>query len=203
MLKSLIGVGLLACGIAGAATVTYTTSGSFSAAGGSCAISSNAGTNNVLTCNNGQISFTNIPGNALVTPVGVDLGTFSVVAPNPDTSGLGFTPIAQFTMSISQTLPTVGGPTSFGNGTLSGTVYSNSGLLSIVFASPTVIDIGVVRYSLRNLEVGNTLDLNGPSTGNGTTPLSARITDTTVPEPSTFALLGLGLLGVGFFRRKQ
>ena len=101
-------------------------------------------------------------------------------------------------INITQSVPTMGsGPVPSGSlvGSLSGTASSTT----ITWPVANTVTIGGISYSVAN----NPLALVPPSVNNGTTSVQAIITDNQVPEPSTYAMLAAGLVGLGALRRKR
>ena len=109
-------------------------------------------------------------------------------------------------IQVTQTLPIVGGSGFIGNGIISGSISGNSSGASVTWAANNSLTLGVIKYEVLNLVLG----LATPSTNNtnnfsnvGSTTVQARITDTTIPEPSTYAMLGSALIGLGLLRRRK
>lgn len=88
-------------------------------------------------------------------------------------------------------------------------------LLYTGLAAGTLFDfgtVGVSKFQIRGIEMSaglNPFDVTGFVTGllfvgdgNFTGTMQAIVADTNIPEPGTFLLLGLGLFGIGIFRRK-
>lgn len=93
---------------------------------------------------------------------------------------------------------------------------SNWTLVFTGLAAGTLFDFGtagVSKFQIRGIEISaelNPFDVTGFVTGlmfvgngNFTGTMQAIVADTSIPEPGTFLLLGLGLLGIGIFRRKR
>jgi len=78
---------------------------------------------------------------------------------------------------------------SFGLGTIDGELGGSS---------PTVLDI----YKLAGSSLGGTSTLLGYFTMTSSGPSQATTTFTAVPEPSTYAMLGMGALGILFLARR-
>lgn len=194
--------------------VTYSTSGTFTA--GTDASVSGGGT--ILTITDPSdssrvvtVTFAAQSSTTVNSPVVAGLGTFTVDASSVTGSRLDIptTPSAStFSVTVNQTGPTAGSG-SFA-ATVAGSVSFNSGFVEIRFSNPTAMTLGPVTYSLVNLTsnlppfANNTLLLDPTATG-GVTKLSAFVTTSAVPEPSSIALTASGMVGLLLFawRRRR
>ena len=99
-------------------------------------------------------------------------------------------------LNITQTVPS-NGNASITGGVIAGSISGSGSSATITWAVPNAVNIGTVSYSLFN----NQLSLVPPSAG-GTTSIQGVITDSPVPEPSTYALISSALLGIGLLRKR-
>lgn len=109
-----------------------------------------------------------------------------------------------FTLSILQTTPSQDPSLTF-SGSISGTVSVNGSTLMVQFNGPLVLTSadGRVRYRILNAEEGTPglISVGSPNANNSLSSVNGRIT--LVPEPSAFALLGLGVPAVLLYRRRR
>jgi hypothetical protein len=172
---------------ANATTITGSTQGCF---GSPCTLANSA-------VDQKDITFTNASFNTSTTtgPLPLTLGTFSL-------AGGGGNPTFDdvFDLKVSFTAP-AGSSDTF-SADVTGSVQGNSGMALISFAadpSQSFVFDGQT-YTLAVTDVR--LNLDGTSSG----PLTGSLTISgAVPEPSTWAMMILGFLGVGFmaYRRKN
>jgi hypothetical protein len=190
-------VALLAAPAANAAMVIdFVTTGTFGSSGTSTfdngagvVITFNSGTSNV-ELDNGETS-------------AVSFGQF-------DTSGTtnltDQTVLDTFTLSILQTAPSVDPSLAF-SGTVSGEIRATRSGLFLLITSPLVITSadGLVQYRIVNADNGipGSVSIGAPQTNNGLTSVNGEVTLTAIPEPTAFALLGLGIPAVLLYRRRS
>jgi hypothetical protein len=172
---------------ANATTITGSTQGCF---GSSCTLANMAVDQKDITFTNASFNTSTITG-----PLPLTLGTLSL-------AGGGGNPTFDdvFDLKVSFTAP-AGSSDTF-SADVTGSVHGNGGNALISFAadpSQSFVFDGQT-YTLAVKEVSLNLD------GNSSDPLTGSLTiSAAVPEPSTWAMMILGFLGVGFmaYRRKN
>jgi len=207
-MKSLfLGLAVLACGsmyTSTAATVQFDTIGS-----GLCTGNSQCNTYSV-TFGNLQLTYVpNTTGDLMVNPVSSP--TFgNLVLSCLDTSCLPSSPTTPLPSPLTlylvfnQTLP-IAGTGTITSSSITGSVSLFQGLATINWTNPSVTIQGIT-YTVPNNPLNITTADNGQTAQDlptGVTTIQGRVTDNTVPEPSTYAMIGGALLGLGYLRRRK
>ena len=103
-------------------------------------------------------------------------------------------------IAITQTAPVPGGTGNISNnGIIGGSVSGSSSGANVTWANPSQVFSTNTNYSIVNFS----LALVSPTSNNGQTSVQGRITDTTIPEPATYAMLGSALIALGILRRRK
>lgn len=97
---------------------------------------------------------------------------------------------------INQTSPT-GDSGVLPAGMITGAISGTTSSAVITWPEPNALMLGSIQYSIAN----PSLALVPPSSNFGITTIQGRITETAVPEPSTFLLFSAGLIGIGLSRK--
>ena len=101
-------------------------------------------------------------------------------------------------INVGQSSPSMGNG-SIPGGVIVGSVSGTASNATITWPVANSVTIGDIKYSIAN----NPLALVPPSVNAGVTSVQAIISDQTVPEPSTYAMLASGLLGLGLLGRRR
>ena len=99
---------------------------------------------------------------------------------------------------VGQTVPTVGAGVIPGS-VLAGAIAGSASNATVTWPIANAITIGNITYSVAN----NPLAIVPPSSKGGVTSIQGLITENTVPEPATYAMLASGLLAMGLARRRR
>jgi len=195
-MKKFLAIMALALPMLATPVVTYTTTGTFTP-GGTDTVAAGGGTLTYLS-GGGSVDL------GTINPSNATFGTFNT---------LGFSSVADlagysFTLTINQLTPSVDNGAF--TGTLSGKIALNASNAYVNFASPTLV-LGSVTYEIFQSAKGvaivpPTTHPDGTIVGGNTTiqgQISAASTPESVtPEPGTIALMGLGLVAVGWWGRR-
>lgn len=199
-MKKFLAIAALALPMMAAPVVTYSIAGTFT-----------PGSTNVLSGpGGGTVTYLTGFGSVdlgVLNPSNITFGTLNT------TGSPGALDGAKLDLVVTQTSPANDMGTLSGD--LKGTVVVDSSQAYITFATPTLIlnggAAGPIEYRIFQSDLGGgktgiaivpqTTDQGGTVSG-GTTTLQGEVS-AHVPEPSTVALMGLGLAAVGFIGRRR
>jgi len=176
------------------AMVTYSTTGSFNGGGSTMVIFGGGGNTVTLT-------FLGMnPATTVDTGSSFTFSSLGHIVAAATGAGASITPTTLM-INIAQLAPLPG--TGALGGSIMGTITQNSSTAQITFTINSAV-INGITYAIAN----NPLALVAPDTGVpgmiGYTSVQAQISGgSTIPEPWTSTLVGLGLIGLSCFRRKH
>jgi len=178
------------------AQLAYNTTGRFTSGSATC--NQFVATNSVACAFGGfTLTFTGTTAGNVGSPSVISLGTFALTGAGNQTLP---PPTIAFELFINQTSPSVGGG-SF-SGMLAGTVETVGGNTSSLMWSPNrTQSIGLANYTV-------IFDAVGPAAGRGIAiPINndrgINALVSVVPEPSTYLLMGTGLLALAMTARRR
>ena len=186
MRKHILLAGLLlsSVGLYADPLLTYSTSATF-------------GGNSSLSVDGGSITFTPVTNSQVNLPSFGSLGLLTATGLNTTSA----TPVSSaFVLTITQVPGTgVTGTTGTLTGSLAGTLSANSSSTTLTFSNPTVT-IGNITYAV------STFTQITPQSQGRSNSIEAAISATPItatPEPTTYGLLGSGLVAMFMMRRRK
>ncbi len=185
---------VLTAGTADAQLIRFRTSGLFSGAG--CSAIVNMATYVSCTATGGVTLRYDFGDEQILDGFGnAQFGTFTTTGVGPST----FSNVL-FALTVNQTSPT-GGNRVVDAG-INGTVAAIQGGLIWSPVTPTSFSIGAVDYTISTDALTNGVRIDPPGQGGAiSSPQTIRGFVTTVPEPSTYALMVAGLAGIAVMAR--
>jgi PEP-CTERM motif len=196
---------LLLSGIAGLVAVTASASVNYNTTGSTLSCNGVGGcvqnTTTSVTVGGLTLAYNSGSGAGVVEPSIINLG--NIVSTGTGTS-VNLTGLL-LTINVNSTPPGGSGP--LPNGGVTGTLSTNGSTSEILFSpNNTTSTFGTLPGVLIGNELyqvlNPTLGLEDPTDGNpvGQTSIQGDVTNTTVPEPTTFLLMGAGLALAGIAR---
>ncbi len=191
---------------AAAGTINYNTTGSTLSCNGVAGCSQN--TSSQVSIGGITFSYNTGSGSGVVTPSIINLGNIVTTGTGTSVSATGL----RLTINVNSTPPGASGTLPIGS--ISGSISTNnSGAILTWSPNNTTTGFGTLPgvviagggQSFTYQVLNPTLGLVAPTVGNpiGQTSIQGAVTDTSAPEPATFAMVGAGLAIAGMLRRRS